>query len=95
MSEDETNGRNDAVLFPSVKLSVDFFEEQLGEAVRDASPRAMRSGAVRAARYIENVAEDAGLDMDRINNATSTLCTIVRALSQEVERLRMQVTQEG
>lgn len=95
MSENKTSAKNDAVMFPSVKLSVDFFEEQLGEAVRDASPRAMRSGAIRAARYIENVAEDAGLDMDRVNNATSTLCTIVRSLSREVERLRVQVTQES
>jgi hypothetical protein len=95
MGENETHGRDDALLFPSMKTGVDAFETFLDEAVRNASPKGMRAGATKAARYIENVTEDAGLDMNSINNATSTLCTIVRALSYEVEKLRAQMKQEG
>jgi len=91
MSENVTNQEVKMVWFPSVKLGVDTFEELLSEALCEASPADMRAGATKAARYIENVTQDAGLDMNRINNATSTLCRIISSLSGQVESLRAEL----
>lgn len=76
---------------PSVHaLGIDSFEEKLRIALKDATPEEMRDGAVRAGRYIETQAERAGLDMDKVNNATSLLCGLVRRLTLENEKLRGQ-----
>lgn len=81
-----------AVIFPGTKIDdTDFFGQELAAVMEDASPEDMRRAAVRAAQYIEEVAESAGLEMNYVNNATATLCTIVRELAIEVENLRTEL----
>lgn len=65
---------------------IDAFEEQLHKAVNDSSPEEIEKGLRRAMQYIEDQAEQSNLDMDHINNATSTAMT---AFFQMVKRLRV------
>jgi len=72
--------------FPRVTWDdIEAFEDRLDEAVRNGTPRDIEQGLRQAMRFIKNRAGDANLNMNHINNATSTA---MRAFAEMAGRLR-------
>lgn len=75
--------------FPRVTCSDgDVFEERLSDALDNADPQEIVEAIRRACQYIERVAEDANLDMNQINNATSTCCRGAMRLAGKLQQIK-------
>jgi hypothetical protein len=76
---------------PEVIHSIDYFENAMDEALLDATPEEIAEGVSRAGSYIEDVAAEAYLDMDNINNATATAKRAVTELAARLKRAEARI----
>ena len=72
--------------FPSASMTdVERFERQLSYALDTGTPQEIVEGVRLACQLIERMAEDADLNMDKINNATSAC---IRSTARLAKRLK-------
>lgn len=74
---------------PSVNNDdIDRFEDLLGEFIREATPEDLQDAVVYACRVIESNAEHERYNLNKVNNATSMICTVTRRLMGKLEQAR-------
>lgn len=73
------------------RIGAEAFENRYSRLTQGMDPSRARKTVHTALEFLEYQGEDAGLNMDHLNNATATVTRIVGHLSAEVERLRNQL----